>query len=136
MNIDSVVSLAKVKSVESASILNQAIYSELLAHDGERQIEYSEKDADLSFDYGANELQGLYTELIETEHSDEEVESKINDKVEELTETFSKKIADIRQISYTAQEFTELQDQVREIIFSQVENDLESLDDAYQMSFN
>lgn len=136
MNVDSVLSLANVKSIESAAMLNQAIYAEMLAHDGERQVEYTEKDTDLSFDYGSGELQGLYTDLIQNEYSDEVIEQKINTKIDELTDTFSKKVADLRQISYTAKEFTELQTQIREMIFAQVDNDLSILDSAYQMSFS
>lgn len=134
MNIDSVLSLAKVRSVESAQELTQAIYAGLLAHDGERQITYSTTTTDLSFDYGSGELQGLYTDLIQNEYTDEVIESKVNDKVSELTDAFSKTIADQRQISYTTEDFKNLQDQVKELIFAQVESDLSTIDEFYQLS--
>jgi len=89
---------------------------------------------DQSTDFGYANFSGLYSDLIQNEYSDDEFENKIEEVAEPLIDAYAKQAAKIQQISFSTEVYSEMRNQISQIVYSQIEDDLTALEDASTMS--
>lgn len=132
MNKDVLLSLGKLKGIESAEIISSSIFS---AISEDAQDIYSEQ-MDQSTDFGYANFSGLYSDLIQNEYSDEDFEKKIKETAEPLIDAYAKQAAKIQQISFSTEVYSDMRDQISQIVYSQIDDDLTALEEASTMSMS
>jgi hypothetical protein len=130
MNKDVLLSLAKLKGIESAEIISTSIFS---AISEDAQETYSEQ-MDQATDHGYANFSTLYMDLIQNEYSEEDAEKKLIEVVEPMIEAYAHQAADIQQISYSTEVYEELREQISQSVYSQIESDLEILGAASNLT--
>jgi hypothetical protein len=128
MNKDALCKLADDISINTASAFTEFLYNEMLSDNGERQILYSESDVDTVADYYSSELSSFYKDLIQCKYTtEEELYNATDNLIGRVGDQLSKKIADIAQISYSSDQFSELQEFMYTSIADDINYDLCSL---------
>lgn len=130
MNKDVLLSLAKLRGIESAEIISSSIFSAISEN---AQETYSEQ-MDQTTDFGYSNFSGLYEDLLQNEYTEEQIGAKIEGVAEPMIDAYSKKYADIRQISYSTETYDEIREQVSQIVYAQIEEDLNTIGEASEMS--
>lgn len=130
MNKDVLLSLAKLRGIESAEIISSSIFSAISEN---AQETYSEQ-MDQTTDFGYSNFSGLYEDLLQNEYTEEQIGAKIEEVAEPMIDAYSKKYADIQQISYSTETYGEIREQVSQIVYSQIEEDLTTIGEASEMS--
>jgi predicted transcriptional regulator len=130
MNKDVLLSLGKLKGIESAEIISSSIFS---AISEDAQETYSDK-MDQTTDFGYSKFSSLYSDLIQNEYTEEEAADKIEEVAEPMIEAYARQYADLNQISYSTEVFNEVREQISQVVYSQIEEDLNTLNEASNMS--
>jgi hypothetical protein len=130
MNIDVLLSLAKLRGIESAEIISSSIFSAITE---DAQETYSEQ-MDQATDHGYSNFSKLYEDLIQNEYTEDEINSKIEEIAEPMIDAYARQAADIQQISYSTEVYSELRDGISQIVYSQIESDLEGLSEAAELN--
>jgi predicted transcriptional regulator len=130
MNKDVLLSLGKLKGIESAEIISSSIFSAISEN---AQETYSEQ-MDQTTDFGYSNFSGLYEDLLQNEYTEEQIGAKIEEVAEPMIDAYSKKYADIQQISYSTETYDEIREQVSQIVYAQIEEDLTTIGEASEMS--
>lgn len=132
MNKDVLLSLGKLKGIESAEIISSSIFSAISEN---AQETYSEQ-MDQSTDFGYANFSGLYSDIIQNDYSDKDLEKKIEETAEPLIDAYAKQAAKIQQIGFSTEVYSEMRDQISQIVYSQIDDDLTALEEASTMSMS